>query len=314
MFLALLACSPSDPLDVEWRQEEVSGVAGVIGAMTAGGHVVGGLRDDLTVSAGVLGMATASPLVLETVADADVGRFCGCALHDTTRDEVVVFGGRDGDFVRAASAERIDLGSGEVQTLTGAEDVGTIGCSAVFAEQVGYGYVFGGGRGPFSADTWRYDPADGTLLLLDAPGPSARYDTATVQLPDGDMLIASGMGDGPTFHTDVWRFDVDTETWSELATSGDFVGRRFPFASLGPDAAFLYLGFGSDDPAGQSVLADLWALDLETGAWSPLETELPRARGFALSLPGPEGSLGTMAYGGDGQLRLVDDAWTLWVR
>lgn len=312
LFTTLLGCSATDPLAVVWREEETTGADGVIGAAVAGSYVVGGLQGDLSVSTALLSVDGASPLALSAVADTTIERFCGCALFDAGANEVVVFGGRNRAFERAASAERIDLASGDSTPLDGAEDVGTIGCAAVFSDDVGLGYVFGGGRGPFSADTWRYDPTDGSLTLLDVSGPSARYDAGAVQLPDGDLLLVSGMSDGPTFHADAWRFDVQTETWSELPTSGDFEGRRFPFLSLGPDATHAYVGFGSDDPGGQSTLRDLWALELETGVFTGLDAEGPRRRAFALSLPGPVDSLGTMAFGSNDQGAVVDDAWTLW--
>jgi hypothetical protein len=316
MMVLLVGCGGTDPLLVEWTEVDTSGSEGMVGASFAGGHVVGGLLDDLSVTTTVLAVDGSDPLAVSDAADLATPRFCGCALFDEVNGEIVSFGGRNTAGPQA-SAERIDPATGTSTPVDGAELVGTIGCSAIFDPGTGMGYVFGGGRGAFSADTWRYDPADHSLTQIDVEGPSARYDAGTVRLPDGDMLIVGGMGMGagmsPDFRDDVWRFDVGSETWSEVSTSGDFEGRRFPFITLGPDDAFVYVGYGSDHPGGQSVLDDLWALELETGVFTELspEGDEPRERGFALSLPGPEDTLGIMAWGGDAQTSVVEDAWVL---
>ena len=62
----------------------------------------------------------------------------------------------------------------------------------------------------------------------------------------------------------------------------------------------LVMGFGSDAAMGATMLGDLSRLDLATGTWSEVQRtgDLdPGKRGFALWLPGPEGSAGLLSGG-----------------
>jgi hypothetical protein len=310
-----------EPLSVE-------GIEPRWGAPVAPGFVAGGVSPSMRVSdelfalsfhedegggAGLRGVPVASAL--------SVPRFCACALFDPGRRELLVIGGRDDRFFDAQSAEIVHVDTGEKTPVDhGGAALFPVGCQAFFSSSSGKGYIFGGlasGTG-FTDRTWRYDPETRAITALEVPGPPARYDAGVHELADGSALLVGGMGGGPfgvRFFSDVWRFDADSERWSEVPTISESVppGRRYPFSAVSPDESLLLYGYGSDSPRGESVLGDLWSFDLDRGAWAPLDVEgaLPDARGFAYRWEGPVGSAGVLAFGSDETLRVFEDAWVM---
>ena len=83
--------------------------------------------------------------------------------------------------------------------------------------------------------------------------------------------------------------------------------------ALSEDGERLYMGFGSDHPRGATVKQDLWVFELSTGVWTRTERPdgAPAGRGFAMAWEGPTDSLGVLAFGVDGDLRLHEDAFVL---
>lgn len=304
---------------------EVAGVTPRWGASVADGHLLGGVDETMRVTDEVLSLTReGAGLAADTVGTLDVPRFCACALFDEGRRQLVMLGGRDDFFRDENTAVLIDVDTGERTPLEhgGAADH-PVGCQAFFSPSADRGYLFGGADSSgFSSATWRWEPEARAFTRLEATGPLGRYDAGVVPLADGGALLVSGMGMGGIslkFHRDVWRFDAASESWSQVAPDTDDAppGRRYPWLALSPDESTLLLGFGSDSPRGESVLGDLWRLDVVAGAWrtldvgDELEGELPAARGFTFRLPGPEGTAGVLAFGSDAALNLHSDAFAL---
>lgn len=251
----------------------------------------------------------------------DRARYCHCAMLDEARNELIVLGGRGGDFGDATTAAVIDLANATTEVV---EDSGAadhpVGCQTFFFPALDRGYVFGGlssTNGTFSGETFRYDAATHTFTALDIPGPPARYDAATHVLDDGTGLLVSGMGRpslAVTFFQDLWRFDPTAETWTEIAVEGDRPpGRRYPWSAVSPDESVLLVGYGSDSGMGNTVLGDLWSFSFADGTWAELSLpDAPTARGFTFRWQGGPASAGTLGFGFDGQ-RALGDAWTLLV-
>jgi hypothetical protein len=286
------------------------------------GYLAGGLtRTSGTASTEVLRVERSGDGVsITSLTDALSDRYCGCALVDEGRGELVVLGGRDGSFQETPTAELVDLETGAVTSLDpmGAADH-PVGCHAVFLPDRDEGYVFGGfaQSGGFTNAMFRYSPEDRsfTEVTITGDAPPARYDGAfRYPAEGGPIYLVSGMGMsvGAKFYGDVWTFDPASATWSEIAVAGGPPGRRLPWVAFAGDGSALVLGFGSDSPQGQTMLGDLWRLDLGAGRWSQpgFEGAAPAVRGFAQWLPGPEGSAGLLS-GGLGETGLVTEQLVL---
>ncbi|MEZ4294353.1 MAG: kelch repeat-containing protein [Polyangiaceae bacterium] len=287
-------------------------------AYLAGG--VGGTNGPVTGKVVRLEQGSSGVTATEVTASL-TARYCGCAMVDASRKELIVLGGRGAQFNETKTAELVHLDTGEVEAFDAGETVAhPVGCHAVFLADRDEGYVFGGaGQGAgFSASTYRYDPKDHTLTLLDGSSPPARYDGA-LRYPEegGAVWLAGGMGlsgSSPKFYSDVWKLDPATGTWSEIATSGAVPpGRRLPWIAFEGGGASMVMGFGSDSAMGATMLGDLWRLDPAAGTWSEVELSgeaMPGKVGFALWLPGPAGSAGLLS-GGLGELGLSKQAFVL---
>jgi hypothetical protein len=258
----------------------------------------------------------------------DGPRYCGCGFVDQGRNELVVIGGRDGRFRDVETAVVISLDDG---TVTPIDDVGPaafpVGCVAFFLPSLQTGYVFSGlssNQRAFGTGLFRWDGEARRFSLVDGvTGPAPRYDAAVhVESQGTSALVASGMGlglgGGSVFFRDVWRFDGETVSWSEVPTTQPPPGRRFAWSALGPDDDTFVFGFGSDSPTGESLLGDLWRLSLRSGIWQRLdddasvfdqETLLP-PRAFASRLPGLTGTAGLLS-GGMQAGELAQDAYVL---
>lgn len=337
MFLVAWACACTDgPPDVDapigrttfaFEPIALDRVPTRWGAPVAPGVFFGGVDQAMSVQADVFTLtADDETLHAELAAVMEVPRFCACGIRDEGRDELIVLGGRDGQFRDEPTAVVINLDTQEATNVetNGAVDA-PVGCQSWFSAANDKGYVFGGlssGAG-FSDGTFRWDPESRTFTELGAgagAGPAARYDAGIIEnLSDGSTLLVGGMGGGigVEFYSDVWRFDPATETWSEIPTTtapADVPqGRRYPWVALSPDENTLLYGFGSDSPRGESVLGDLWSFDIATGKWAELdvEGELPAARGFTYRLPGPANSAGVLVGGSDATLSVFTDAFVL---
>ena len=257
-------------------------------------------------------------VVVTTVADAVADRYCGCALVDPKRGELVLIGWRDDSFMETSAAELVDVASGKVSSLdAGGAASHPVGCHAVFLADRDEGYVFGGASqsSGFGDTLYRYSPADHsfTQVEIDGAAPPARYDGAfRYPAAGGPIYLVSGMGSGQ-FYGDVWTYDPASKKWSELVPQGDKPpGRRLPWVTFAGDGSALVMAFGSDSPMGQSMLADLWRLDLSTKAWSQpgFAGTAPPLRGFAQWLPGPEGTAGLLS-GGLGEMGMVTEQQVL---
>lgn len=340
---ALTACPPADDAaegegegepartTFSWEKRDDINVPGLWGAIVADGpsideaFVVGGVSGDLgpvikdIQQVHVQNDQVRSSSTLTT----DVPRFCGCALFDKTRNEVVVVGGRDGSFLDVESAVVIDVDSGERSVISegAGPTLSPIGCQAFFVDSLDKGYVFSGlssNRGEFGTTLFEYDGAARTFTALDvADGPEARYDASVHLVDDDSFLMVGGMGlgaRGPIFFSDVWRFDADTKTWTEIATTTDApAGRRYPWAALNVDEDTLLYGYGSDSPTGETLLGDLWRFTLSTGVWEEItvDGDAPSDRGFAYRLPGISGTAGTLVGGIVDGMIAAPDAFVL---
>lgn len=98
------------------------------------------------------------------------------------------------------------------------------------------------------------------------PAPEARRNASAVYDPVDNRMVIFG-GFGTTYLGDIWAFDLDTETWSDLTpASGSAPPRRLTPASVyDPDGHHMIMWSGQ----GPGVFYnDVWSFDFGTGAWS----------------------------------------------
>lgn len=237
-------------------------------------------------------------------------RYCACAIWDAAREKVVAVGGRNLAGPMSSETWELDV---ESETWTQVDvpmsPPGVVGCALARSEQHDATYLFGGGSAMgFTSSTYRYDPSVPEWVELDATGPSSRYDATMIPIDDGASLLLFAGSTSSKPYSDVWRFDVATESWSEIVMSGTPPpGRRVPWMVEAPGGGFL-VGLGLQ---GAQPMPDLWHLDLENQAWTGIHYEAPFGpRAFTPAIPGGPNALGMFVGGFDGS-GPVADAWQL---
>jgi hypothetical protein len=284
------------------------------------GGAVGAFATETLGEALVIEPGAGSTLSVRTIARPSVapsGRWCTCATFDAARGRVLFAGGRNEGASGgiAGSTWELDPTEGSFRELVDAPTPpGVIGCALAYSAQRRATYWFGGASASVvSGRTFRLD-ADGTSWIeLDATGPTPRYDAHFEALDDRRLLLFGGSygSRGAAFYADVWIFDSETETWTEIPVEGATPpGRRTPWVRLTPGGGGFYAGFGYD--GAMLPLGDLHHFDLERAAWTEVTglDPMPGARGFAPAVEGPAGSIGILLPGlGDGVV--VRDAYVL---
>ena len=163
--------------------------------------------------------------------------------------------------------------------------------------------------------TMRFDPETRTWTMLEATGPSFRYDAILRTVGGGEPMVLFGGAFGPfgdDFYADVWRFDTTTESWTAVATQGDTPpGRRVGWLRVEPGNASMVVGMGVHGGQPTDILGDLYRLDFATGCWQEVTpADSPPARGFSPFVPAGAGELGLL-MGGFDNLEPVNDLWRL---
>ncbi len=163
-----------------------------------------------------------------------------------------------------------------------------------------FGFIGTGFDPSNTNDFWAYDPAGNTWVQRadfagTARGAAVGFSTGTSL--DTLGFIGTGYGNAPL--NDLWAYDPDADSWtqvSSLPTSGRYLATAFSTGSLG------YVTTGSLDGAPQQ---DLWQYDPNTDTWTSLAA-LPgeaRSGAVAFALDG-KGYVGT-GFGND----LLRDLW-----
>lgn len=137
-------------------------------------------------------------------------------------------------------------------------------------------------------ELWTYDLRCESWSRVEASGgPGFRSRSGFVVDTMRDRAILFGGRDrrasmGPyTNFADVWALDLETLTWSEVATSGDAPSPRSNPAAVydaARDRLIVYGGNTSTSGLSPSGADDTFSLDLSTGVWSRVEGDGPPAR------------------------------------
>lgn len=164
-------------------------------------------------------------------------------------------------------------------------------------------------------DTWILDLATDTWRKVAGSGPPERFDHLGAVI--GDRFVIWGGNDSTDGaiiapRNDAWAFDLTTETWSRLTTSGKPEARTYAAGAADDGRLYAFGGGGTDALVG-TFRNDLWALDVATGAWTELHDgsgKAPKGRIWAdLVHDAERGQLLLWAGHDDGELGNTNQVW-----
>lgn len=200
---------------------------------------------------------------------------------DTTRDRMIVFGGRrragTTSYTLLNDVWAFDFATDTWEQLvtTGTGPTPRWAPTAVYDSVRDRVLVFGGNPSTDSlsytgsADLFALDVATGAWSRITATGgPSARLFHAAVAV-DRQMVVYGGTNsfDGP-FFGDTYAFDMDADTWARVAASGPDV--RFGAQVYGDAAGGRMILVAGHDGTNLGNRNDMHALDLASGTWTEL--------------------------------------------
>jgi len=183
----------------------------------------------------------------------------------------------------------------------------------------------------FTGQTWAFHPDCDSFEQIDnaGPQPPARGRHATAYDPGRNWMLVhggryrAGTSGEYTLFDDTWALDLQTDTWVQVASGGPSA-RANHTAVVAGDQMIVFGGNASTNGLQFTPLDDLWALDLNRGTWTELQTaDGPSARLFHAATVSPDGTTMFVYGGGDEsaftgpfsaelwQLDLRSGAWTL---
>jgi hypothetical protein len=121
-------------------------------------------------------------------------------------------------------------------------------------------------------------------------GPAAREDhTWTVDSAGHYAYLFGGRGGGKDFG-DLWRYDMENDSWKKLSPGGAAPSARFGHSAVWVDGHGLVVFAGQK---GVEFFGDLWAFDPDAGKWKalPANGAAPKRRYGSCMIEGPDGRL-----------------------
>jgi N-acetylneuraminic acid mutarotase len=141
---------------------------------------------------------------------------------------------------------------------------------------------------------WRYRISNGewTAIQPTGPKPAARAG-CNAEFYRGSMYVFGGLNRFLRLNNELWRFDTETETWTQLTPSGPVPDPRFIGATaLDEDQGKIYLYNGhKETPFGFETIGDFWVYDVATNSFRQLPSDPtpPRDEGTLSLLRTPHG-------------------------
>ena len=120
--------------------------------------------------------------------------------------------------------------------------------------------------------------------------PAAREDHTWTVDASGRYAYLFGGRFGGEVYRDLWRYDLESDAWEELAPEGDGPRLRFGHTGTWVEGVGLVIWSGQ---TGSSFYDDIWAFDPEEGSWRELPGagERPDARYGSCAALGNDGRL-----------------------
>ncbi len=168
-------------------------------------------------------------------------------------------------------------------------------------------------QGNFFNDVWSFDLSANTWSQFMPTGgpPNIRYGVGYAFDPVArDLVTFAGFTNAGRFD-DVWRFNDQAETWTDVSP-GMGPGERCLHAACYDPIDHRMIMFGGQNNSGP--LGDLWALDLDTDTWTELTpSPSPSPRFFAALVYDAANHRATV-FGGQGNSGFFNEVWVydLW--
>ena len=208
------------------------------------------------------------------------------AAVDTSRNRMVIFGGRQGTsspYVFLNDVWAFDLASDSwSQIVTSGVAPAPRDDAVMEYDALNDRMVIFGGDTDFTGtlngrqgDLWTLDMQTGawTQLTPAGPTPPARLLHGSANNGTG-MLVFGGALDFFVYLRDMWQFDYMSNTWTEIpnASGAAIPDTRFGPSAFADPARERALVFGGHDEAALGNRNDTWAVGLMTGVWSELSS------------------------------------------
>jgi hypothetical protein len=234
------------------------------------------------------------------------------AVHDTDRDQMVVFAGR------GAAGYVGDIWAFDLTTHAWTDLTPAAGSAPTVRRTPGSVYdpagqrmVTWSGQRPagFLNDSWVFDLVSNAWTELAPAGgpPSIRYGVAATFDPvAGELVTFAGFTNMGRFD-DVWRLDAAAPSWTDASPGSGPIERCLHSASYDSREHRMIMYGGQNAGA----LGDVWALDLATDTWSELTpASSPPGRFFATHVYDVQNHRSTV-FGGNTGSATSDEVWVL---
>ena len=219
-------------------------------------------------------------------------RFEGAACVDSSRDQLLLFGGFSADGVGFADTRTWTLSLETLQwsflTTTGEQPSARGATAAVFDEAHDRMLMYGG-SGPLAGgpatslgDLWALDRVAGAAwskLEPQAPRPSARAGHAATLDPTRGQFYISGGDSLNQGLADCWRLDLASLRWTKLAPQGDSPRWCSGHVLLWNTSRDALMVLGSQC-SGTRLNVGIWTLDAAATSWTRQFPLMPTNRGL----------------------------------
>ena len=160
-------------------------------------------------------------------------------------------------------------------------------------------------------DTWAFDPDGNSWTDISPPGsrPLKRcLHHAVYDRRGHSMIIYGGQSEGA--QKDIWAFDLEEQTWTEL-TPEDSPSGRWYAAAVYDARNHRFLMFGGNRGGDAGTTDEVWTFDLQTNAWTLLQAQgappIKRTRAAAVYVESED----RMVVFGGAEGTSLDDMWSL---
>jgi len=232
--------------------------------------------------------------------------------YDNHTEKVYIFGGyvgyKDDTWAFDGSTNTWD------EITTNGKPTGRAYCSMAYDSDERRIVLFGGkSSSSWFSDTWIFNPATSSWSNANTEGPTARESHAMTYDPSvGKIIMFGGHDKNYNYFGDTWGFDIDTNQWTLLASSGPS-NRDLHTLTYDEKLGMVILFGGAKKVDGSGVeLNDTWAFDSSTNTWFQIQ--------YTSSSPGPRVGAKityesqdnrTILFGGALNSVYLQDTWAL---